>query len=87
MKDKERLTAMVCSSAVGCKVKIAVVGKHQKPRCFPKNLTSLPLPYTHQRSAWFDVSVMNWWLRTVFSPHCAINHPGQNTSTRCYQKI
>ena len=76
MKDKERLTAMVCTSAVGCKVDIALVGKHKKPHCFPRHFT-LPVPYTNQANAWFDVAVMNWWLRSVFSPHCAYHHPGQ----------
>ena len=44
--SKERITAMVCANASGeHKVKLLVIGKSKKPRCF-KNVHTLPVSYT-----------------------------------------
>ena len=34
MKDKIQITLMVCTSASGAKVPLAMVGKGEKPHCF-----------------------------------------------------
>ena len=65
MKDKDRLTIMVCTSAVGKKCPLAVVGKAARPRCF-RLAVHQPMAYTHQGKAWFDKKVTDWWLRKVF---------------------
>jgi Tc5 transposase DNA-binding domain/DDE superfamily endonuclease len=55
MKDKTRITLMVCTAADGSKVPLSIVGKPMKPQCFRlcENETP-PMAYTHQASAWFD---------------------------------
>ena len=49
MKDKIRLTPIVCMVDSGNKVPLAVVGKYKAPKCF-EGITP-PLPYTNQRNA------------------------------------
>ena len=34
MKDKDRITSMVCTSVKGMKCPIAYVGRAKRPRCF-----------------------------------------------------
>ena len=70
MKDKTRITMMVCTAADGTRQPVAVVGKAKKPRCFdllPPG-SKLPLPYKSQRNAWFDKEVTTWWINNVFWP-------------------
>jgi hypothetical protein len=67
MKDKTRITVMLCTAADGSNVPLAVVGKAKKPACF--SLGDPPLPYHHQANAWFDRDVTLWWILTVFWPH------------------
>jgi DDE superfamily endonuclease len=67
MKDKSRITVMLCTAADESKVPLAVVGKAKKPSCF--SLGDPPLPYHHQANAWFDRDVKLWWILTVFWPH------------------
>jgi DDE superfamily endonuclease/Tc5 transposase DNA-binding domain len=51
-KSKERLTVMVCTNMFGTdKVKLLVIGKSKKPRCF-KNVRSLPVDYASNKTAW-----------------------------------
>jgi hypothetical protein len=59
---------MVCTSAFGEKVPLAVVGKSAKSRCF-KFAEKPPLPYTTQQRAWFDRKATEWWVVHVFVPH------------------
>lgn len=70
MRDKNRLTLMVCTSAKGDKVPLALIGHAKTPNCF-RLRKKVPLPYFNQCNAWFDRQVMSWWLKTVFSPHRA----------------
>jgi DDE superfamily endonuclease len=69
MKSKDRITMMVCISCKGKKEPLALIGKAKKPKCFQlcPNETP-PLPYKGQSNAWFDKTVMMWWIWNVFWP-------------------
>jgi DDE superfamily endonuclease/Tc5 transposase DNA-binding domain len=70
MKDKTRITLMVCTAADGSKVPLSVVGRSKNPVCFRAcENNKPPLPYTDQVNAWFDQNVTLWWINTVFIPH------------------
>jgi hypothetical protein len=70
MKDKARVTAMICTAADGFRLPVAIIGKAKKPVCFgllqPGHST--PLPYKHQKNAWFDKDITIWWINNVFWP-------------------
>lgn len=72
MKDKTRLTLMICTAANGDKTPIAVVGKSASPRCFRGQ--DVPLPYTNQSNAWFDQKITKWWLDQVLLPYHFTKH-------------
>jgi len=76
MKDKSRITIMVCISAEGEKAPLSVVGKPVSPECFRllNNRNKPPLAYTHQGNAWFDREVTVWWINHVFWPHAKRVH-------------
>lgn len=80
MKSKERLTLMVCTAANGDKIPLSLVGKTAEPRCF-RLLEGKrpPLPYTNQKSAWFDTNVTVWWILNVFWPA----HKKKHGNVRC----
>jgi hypothetical protein len=51
--SKERVTVLVFANCDGTdKRKLEVIGKSARPRCFPKNLKSLPVKYHSNRKAW-----------------------------------
>ena len=77
MKDKTRLTLMACTSATGEKIKLAVIGKSNRPHCWDICDDHPPLPYNHQSNAWFDRSITEWWLNDIFAPECRKKH-GEN---------
>ena len=65
MKDKDRITAMVCTSSDGVKCPIGWVGKSKNPRCFTnQNVQN----YIANEKAWFNKGVTQWWFRDVFDP-------------------
>ena len=70
MKDKNRVTIMVCTAGNGDKLPLAIIGKPKDPVCFrllhDKNNT--PIPYIHQVNAWFDKHVTAWWIKHVLLP-------------------
>ena len=68
MKDKTRLTMMICTAASGSRLPIAIVGKPKKPKCFELKRGKLPLPYTDQKNAWFTKETTMWWIHNVFWP-------------------
>ncbi len=71
MTGKERITLVVCCNVDGThQIPPAVIGKAQKPRCFPckRSGRSIPLPYWGQKKAWMDRSGMRKWLDEVFLP-------------------
>ena len=76
MKDKTRLTLMVCTSATGEKVPLHMVGKSKKPACFRLLAAGkkLPLFYTNQKRAWYDKHQTVTWLRDLFLPHVLKTH-------------
>jgi hypothetical protein len=69
-KCKERVTMMIMTSPTR-RGPLAMVSKHNRPRCFEHYLGSKekPFPYIAQKSAWFDGRIMNWWLTTVCIPY------------------
>ena len=69
MKSKDRITLMICTSADGKKVPLAVVGKSKKPHCFNLCDGKPPFPYINQANAWFDKPITLWWINCVFWPH------------------
>ena len=84
MKDKDRITVMVCVAADGSQQPLCVVGTAIEPRCF-KSLTDwhkqltvqgTPCFYTNQSKAWFDTTVTLWWFNTVFLPAHRKKHGG-----------
>jgi DDE superfamily endonuclease/Tc5 transposase DNA-binding domain len=69
MKDKNRITVMICTAADGSKVPLSIVGKSKNPVCFRIcESSNPPLPYVDQANAWFDQRVTIWWLTNVFIP-------------------
>ena len=75
MKDKTRVTLMICTAANGDKIPIAFVGISENPHCFREGTP--PLPYIHQKNAWFDKSITRWWLNSVLLPYHFLKH-GRN---------
>ena len=75
MKDKTRITLMVCTAADGSKVPLSVVGKPKKPECFRLlRGGKTPVPYTNQSNAWFNQEVTIWWIRRVLWPYHLKTH-------------
>jgi hypothetical protein len=77
---KERITFMLCTAADGSKCPGFVVGTAKHPKCFDLSPT-IPMGYTHQKCAWFDKTVMLYWLNNVLMPCHAVvaaaqGHPG-----------
>lgn len=66
MRDKNRLTLMVCTGVQGDKVPLAVVGTAVRPQCWDLCYNTPPLPYTNQENAWFDRKVTIWWINHIF---------------------
>jgi DDE superfamily endonuclease len=85
MKAKERMTGMVAVSAIGHKIDLAIIGKPKHPHCFdhlPRcsetKRAKTPLPYNNNKTAWFNQSILIWWLTKVFQPNYIAKH-GQCT--------
>ena len=80
MKDKTRVTAMVCTAADGYCCPLAIIGKSKRPVCFDLLCGSkTPLLYKEQSNAWFDRNVTVWWINNVFWPdHLHCNGHGVN---------
>ena len=73
MKDKDRVTLMMCIAANGEKLPLAMVGKSKLPACF-RMIDKVPMDYTHQQNAWFDRAVTRWWINTTFLPYHRRKH-------------
>ena len=67
MKDKTRLTLMLCTVAIGKKLLLEVVGKSKAPKCFEG--INPPLLYTNQRNDCFDWDIIRWWINKVLLPY------------------
>jgi hypothetical protein len=66
MKDKNRVTAFICTNITGTKVPLAYIGKSKTPRCFKKN--KVPMRYFNQKNGWCDGVVAKKWFDDVFAP-------------------
>lgn len=71
-QSKDRLTVLVRSNAAGHKVKLCVIGKFRKPRCF-KNSTSSPVFYRLQSNTWMNCDIFLEGFRAVFVPNVKDN--------------
>ena len=70
MRDKTRVTLMVCTSASGEKVPLHIVGKSKKPECFklmPDHKP--PMYYTYQKKSWYDGATTVKWVSELFAEH------------------
>lgn len=70
-KSKDRVTVLACSNATGNhKLRLTLIGKSRKPRAFKnlKDLSSLPLHYTHQKKAWMNGEIFKNWFEQEFVP-------------------
>ena len=79
MKDKDRITAMVCTSSLGVKVPLAYVGKSNNPRCFSGKVR--PSHYTYNKKAWFNMGVTKWWFESVFIPFFSEHFESEGVDT------
>lgn len=63
-KSKERLTVMVGANMTGSdKLKLLVIGKSAKPRCFKNiDISSLPVKYSNNKTAWMTSEIYESWL-------------------------
>ena len=61
-KEKERVTAVLCSNASGsCKISITIIGKAAEPYAF-RNCGRLPVVYESQKKAWMDIPLFNRFI-------------------------
>lgn len=70
-KKKERVTILACSNATGShKLPLGFIGKSKKPRAFKnfRDLSSLPVWYRHQKSAWMNCLIFKEWFHNQFVP-------------------
>jgi hypothetical protein len=73
-----RITVMVCISATGKKVPLAIIGTSAKPVCFRLcENNEPPIKYTNQANAWFDKQITKWWLSNVLAPYLRRKHGDQ----------
>ncbi|XP_057310264.1 tigger transposable element-derived protein 4-like [Hydractinia symbiolongicarpus] len=63
-KSKLRFTGMAAASATGEKLRMFVIGKSKKPRCF-NNIKHLPCQYTSQKKSWMDSEIFENWVRKL----------------------
>jgi hypothetical protein len=66
----ERVTVAACSNASGTQKRfLFVIGTSRKPRAFKHlNLSSLPVYYNAQKSAWMDATLFREWFHEEFVP-------------------
>lgn len=70
-KKKERVTILACSNVTGTlKLPLCVIGKAVKPRAFKKikELSTLPVWYRAQKSAWMNSPIFKEWFFKQFVP-------------------
>ncbi|XP_055487432.1 jerky protein homolog isoform X3 [Leucoraja erinacea] len=71
---KDRVTVLGCVNAASTHMlKLAVLGKSQRPRCF-KGVTNLPVHYYANKNAWVTREMFTNWFNNHFVPaaraHC-----------------
>lgn len=64
-KAKDRVTILVCANMSGSeKKKLMVIGKSKRPRCFPRDVSKLPVKYTSSSNAWMTGQIFEEHLDT-----------------------
>ncbi len=62
--SKERLTIMVTCNMTGCdKRPLLMIGKSERPRGFPQDLSKLPVIYRSAGRAWMNAALFSMWLK------------------------
>jgi hypothetical protein len=64
------LTVLVTCNASGTdKHKLLVIGNAAQPRCFRKlRMSTLPVHWRANKTAWMNTGVFTWWLTKCFVP-------------------
>lgn len=65
---KERVSVLLCSSSVGEKLPLLVIGHSAYPRAFKRNkisLDKLPVEWTYNKKAWMTTNIFTDWLKRV----------------------
>lgn len=71
--EKQRVTFLCCANAAGShQLKLLVVGKAKKPRCFQN--FNCPVHYTHSKSAWMTGAIFKDWFHRLFVPEVKFIH-------------
>lgn len=67
---KERLTILCAANSAGThKLKLSVIGKAKKPRCFKGlDVNFLPVDYFDQKGAWMERDIFEKWFKQNFVP-------------------
>lgn len=52
--------------------RLLLIGKYRKPRCFPSDLTRLPVTYTNNKTAWMTSTIWIKWL-TEWDRECRLS--------------
>lgn len=64
-RAKNRITAALCASMAGEKIKPLVIGRAGKPRCFKRvDVNSLPVTYRHNKKAWMNGKLFEEWVKS-----------------------
>jgi hypothetical protein len=67
-KAKDRITVALCCNSDGSeKMKLYVIGKTLKPRCFCDFNVNLYADYTANKKAWMTMVLFNDWLKSLNS--------------------
>jgi hypothetical protein len=66
VQSKERLTILLCCSAIGEKLKPLVIGKYERPRAL-KSISKdcLPCLYGWNKNAWITRQIFGDWLQEI----------------------
>ena len=66
---KARISVLVGAAMDGHRFKPLVIGKYKRPRCFKGvNMSTLPVHYYHNRSAWMNQEIFTDWFLYHFLP-------------------
>jgi hypothetical protein len=64
-RSKERITAALCSSLTGEKIKPLVIGKSRNPRCFGRmDVNSLKVDYFFNKKVWMNSYIYEEFLKS-----------------------
>lgn len=67
--NKERITVQLCSNATGDnKIRLMLIGRYMKPRCFKNFVVDDYVCYTANRAAWMTTDFFKKWFTDEFVP-------------------